>query len=74
MGWLGFLWGDTLFTHLGNAGGWLLLSGGLAYTGGLAFFLWRSLPFNHAIWHFFVFGGAVCHFLAIALYALPEVA
>lgn len=71
MGWLGLLWGHTLFEQLGNAGGWLLLAGGFAYTGGLIFFLWRSLPFNHAIWHFCVLGGAVCHFLVVALYALP---
>lgn len=73
MGWLGLVWGDTLFTHLGNGGGWLLLSGGFAYTGGLVFFLWRSLPFNHALWHLCVLGGAVCHFLLVAIYALPEV-
>jgi hemolysin III len=73
MGWLGLLWGDTLFTHLGNGGGWLLLSGGFAYTGGLVFFLWRKLPFNHALWHFCVLGGAVCHFLLVAIYALPDV-
>ncbi len=72
MGWLGFLWGDTLFVHLGNGGGWLLLSGGFAYTGGLIFFLWRRLPFNHAIWHFCVLGGAVCHFLLVAIYVLPD--
>lgn len=73
MGWLGLLWGDTLFTHLGNGGGWLLVSGGFAYTGGLIFFIWRRLPFNHALWHFCVLGGAVCHFLLVAIYALPDV-
>jgi hemolysin III len=71
MGWGGLAWGDTLFVHLGNAGGWLLLAGGFAYTGGLAFYAWRGLPFNHAIWHFFVLGGAVCHFLVVAIFALP---
>lgn len=71
MGWLVFLWGDTLFAHIGNAGGWLLLAGGFSYSAGLVFFIWRRLPFNHAIWHFFVVGGAVCHYLAIAVHALP---
>jgi hemolysin III len=72
MGWLWGIWANTVFTHLGDAGGWLLLSGGFAYTGGLVFFLWRRLPFHHAIWHCCVLGGAVCHFLLIALYTLPE--
>lgn len=72
MGWLVFAWGGTLFTYLGNSGGWLLLSGSLAYTGGLIFFVWRRLPFNHAIWHLCVLAGAVCHFLAVAIYVVPD--
>jgi len=71
MGWLGFAWAGTIFENMGAGGGGLLLSGGVAYTTGVAFYLWRSLPFNHAIWHFFVFAGAICHFLAVALYAVP---
>jgi hemolysin III len=74
MGWLGFVWAETIFRGMGPGGAWLLLLGGLAYTAGVVFYLWRSLPFNHAIWHFFVFGGAVCHFLAVALYAVPTAA
>ncbi len=72
MGWLSMVWGDTFFTHLGKGGGWLLVAGGLSYTGGLVFYIWQRLPFNHAVWHGCVLGGAVCHFLAVALYALPE--
>ena len=74
MGWIGFPWSETIFESLGTGGAWLLLSGGLAYTAGVVFYLWRSLPFNHAVWHLFVIGGSVCHFLAIAIYALPAVA
>lgn len=70
MGWLGFPWAGTIFKHLGAGGGWLLLSGGFAYTVGVVFFLWRSLPFNHALWHAFVLGGAVCHFLVVAIYVV----
>jgi hemolysin III len=71
MGWLGFAWPGVMFHALGAAGGWLLLAGGLCYTGGLVFYLWRRLPFHHAVWHFFVLAGVVCHFLVVALYALP---
>lgn len=45
----------------------LLASGGLAYTFGTVFYLWRSLPYNHAIWHLFVLTGSVCHFAAVLL-------
>lgn len=53
-------------------GGWLLLVlGGLAYTGGIGFYLWRRLPYHHAIWHLFVLLGSAFHFFAVFLYVLP---
>lgn len=74
MGWIGFAWAGTIFEHLGSGGTWLLLAGGFAYSGGVVFYLWRRLPFNHAIWHACVLGGGVCHFVAVAVYALPAAA
>jgi hemolysin III len=46
----------------------LLLAGGAAYTLGVAFYLWRRLPYSHAVWHLFVLGGSVCHFFLFLLY------
>ena len=46
---------------------WLLI-GGAFYTGGLIFYSWERLPFNHAIWHLFVLGGSFSHFMGIYLY------
>ena len=43
----------------------LMLIGGLFYTGGVIFYLWDRLPYNHAIWHVFVLGGSISHFFAI---------
>lgn len=74
MGWIGFAWAGTIFEHFGSGGTWLLLAGGFAYSGGVVFYLWRSLPFNHALWHACVLGGGVCHFVAVAVYALPAAA
>ncbi|BAM04426.1 PAQR family membrane homeostasis protein TrhA [Phycisphaera mikurensis] len=42
-----------------------LLAGGVVYTVGVVFFLMEGLPFNHAIWHGFVVGGAGCHLVAV---------
>jgi hemolysin III len=42
-----------------------LLSGGIAYLGGTVFYMWKSLPFSHAIWHVFVIIGTFCHYMAI---------
>lgn len=43
----------------------LLIFGGVLYTSGIIFYLWRRLPFNHVIWHLFVSAGSICHFLII---------
>lgn len=50
---------------------WLLLAGGLCYTIGVPFYLWRRLRYHHACWHSFVIGGSTCHFLAVLLFLLP---
>lgn len=42
-----------------------LLAGGLCYTAGTVFYLNRTLPFGHSIWHLFVLAGSVCHYLGI---------
>ena len=71
MGWLGF----TMFSRLGELLSGeavnLLLYGGLCYTGGVVFYVWRKLPYHHAIWHLFVLGGSIFHFLSIYQYVLP---
>ncbi len=52
-----------------DAGGlWLLLGGGLSYTIGIVFYLWRSLPHSHTIWHGFVLLGSILHYMAILFY------
>ena len=42
-----------------------LLLGGAAYSLGIVFYRWRSLPYSHAIWHLFVLGGSVLHYFAV---------
>jgi hemolysin III len=46
----------------------LLVAGGLAYSVGVVFYLWRSLPYGHAIWHGFVLAGSACHYAAVLRY------
>lgn len=46
---------------------WLLVIGGLLYTGGTLLHVWDRLPFNNAGWHVAVLGGAACHFAAVLL-------
>jgi hemolysin III len=45
----------------------LLVAGGVAYTAGIVFYLWKRLPYHHAIWHVFVLSGSVLQFFAVLL-------
>jgi hemolysin III len=71
MGWGVVLAAQPLLQGLARGGLVLILAGGLAYTLGVIFFVWRSLPFHHAVWHVFVLGGSICHFFAVLLYVIP---
>lgn len=72
MGWVGMVAFKPLLAHLQTGGMVLLIGGGAAYTLGVPFYLWRRLPYHHAVWHGFVLAGSVLHFLAVLLYVLPD--
>jgi hemolysin III len=46
-----------------------LVAGLISYVLGVPFYLWKNLYFNHLIWHLFVLGGSIFHYLAIYLIA-----
>jgi hemolysin III len=71
MGWVGMVAFKPLLEHLQAGGMALLVAGGVAYTLGVPFYLWRRLPYHHTVWHCFVLAGSVLHFLAVLLYVLP---
>ena len=70
MGWLVVTMVGPLVRSLSSDGLWLLLAGGLSYTLGTIFYVMKRVPYMHAVWHCFVLGGSICHFLAV-LHALP---
>jgi hemolysin III len=71
LGWLAVVAVKPLFERVALGGLVLILLGGLAYTAGVGFYLWRRLPYHHAVWHVFVLVGSLCHFLAVLLYVIP---
>lgn len=71
LGWLIVIAVKPLMVHLGGGGMVLLVAGGLFYSLGVIFYLWKRLPFQHAIWHIFVIAGSLCHFFSIFLYVIP---
>ncbi len=70
MGWMIVIAINPLIDNMENGGLWLLLAGGLSYSVGVIFYLWKSLPFNHAIWHLFVLGGSITHYLVVLIYII----
>ncbi|AUX94636.1 PAQR family membrane homeostasis protein TrhA [Mixta gaviniae] len=70
MGWLSLIVIYQLAMKLAPGGVWLLAAGGIIYSLGVIFYVAKRIPYNHAIWHGFVLGGSICHFLAIYLYIL----
>ncbi|HHY74805.1 MAG TPA: hemolysin III family protein [Bacillus bacterium] len=71
MGWLiVFAW-KPLVTGLPTGGMVLLITGGVLYTLGTIFYVWRGFTFHHMVWHLFVLFGTVAHFFAVFLYVLP---
>ncbi len=71
MGWLVIIAIRPLTASLpAEALAWLV-AGGLFYTGGVAFYVWDRLRFGHTVWHLFVLGGSICHFIAVLRFAAP---
>lgn len=71
MGWLSLIAIYPLAMTLATGGLVLLAAGGIVYSIGVVFYVNKRIPYNHAIWHLFVLGGTVLHFLAIYFYVKP---
>jgi hemolysin III len=69
MGWLAIVAVKPILALVPLPGIILILAGGIAYTGGLAFFAAHRLRYSHFIWHLFVIAGTTCHFFAVLWYA-----
>ncbi len=65
MGWLVIIAAKPVLAHVSTPNLLWLLAGGLLYTSGVIFYIWKRLPYGHVIWHLFVLGGSACHYVAI---------
>lgn len=71
MGWTVLAAIKPLMANLAPGGILLLFLGGVVYTTGTVFYMWRRLPYHHAIWHVFVLAGSIFHFFAVLFYVIP---
>lgn len=69
MGWAIIFSIQDIMNAIGTGGFNLLLAGGIVYTLGIIFFAVKK-RYMHSVWHLFVLGGSVCHYLSILLYVL----
>ncbi|MBL3658325.1 hemolysin III family protein [Fulvivirga sp. 2943] len=70
LGWIAVFATKPLIENLPTPGLIYLLLGGLCYTVGAIFYSIERIPYNHAIFHFWVLGGSVMHFIAVFFYLL----
>ncbi len=71
LGWLVVVAAKPIIASVPTGGIVWLFAGGMLYTSGVVFYVWRRVPYHHAIWHLFVMAGSFCHFLAVYYYVLP---
>src|SRR3546814_10070564 len=71
MGWAALAVIQPLWTHMAPGGLAWLFAGGIAYTAGVVFYLLHErMRYSHLVWHLFVLGGTVCHFVMVFRYAI----
>ncbi|WP_332878909.1 PAQR family membrane homeostasis protein TrhA [Massilia sp. S19_KUP03_FR1] len=69
MGWLAVVGIVPLIAALGWHGFAWLAAGGLFYTVGIAFYATdHKVRHGHGIWHLFVLGGSICHYITVLFY------
>ncbi len=65
MGWMIVIAIKPLLNVVSPSFLWWMLYGGLAYTLGVIFYLAKKMPYHHSVWHLFVLGGSICHFVGM---------
>lgn len=70
MGWVIVVAIKPLITNMETNGLIWLLAGGVAYSVGAILYQTKKIKFNHAIFHFFVLLGAICHYIVIYRYCI----
>ena len=62
MGWFALIGIKQLIDKMDMNGTILIFIGGLLFTVGVFFLMWKTFRYSHAIWHLFYIAGCVCHY------------
>ena len=70
MGWAIVFTIKPIIQRVPPMGVFLLVLGGVIYTVGVIFYVLKKYRYMHSVWHLFVLGGSVCHYLSIQLFLI----
>ena len=65
MGWMIVFSWNELIAKISPISLGFLITGGLLYSLGTIFYMWKICKFNHMIWHIFVILGSTSHYVAV---------
>lgn len=65
MGWMIVFSWTELVAKISPISLGFLIAGGILYSLGTIFYMWKVCKFNHMIWHIFVILGSIAHYVAI---------
>ena len=65
MGWMIVFSWNELISKISPISLGFLITGGLLYSLGTIFYMWKVCKFNHMIWHIFVILGSTSHYVAV---------
>lgn len=65
MGWMIVFSWNELISKISPISIIFLVTGGILYSLGTIFYMWKVCKFNHMIWHIFVVLGSIAHYIAI---------
>jgi len=72
LGWLLIIPAKPLSAVLPSEAIWLIVWGGVAYSGGAVFYAWRGFRYHHMVWHLFVMAGTALHWYCVMRYVIPS--
>jgi hemolysin III len=72
MGWLVVIAAKPVLARVPTISLLWIAAGGLLYSLGVIFYIWKRLPYSHAVWHLFVLAGSACHYVAVFRSLLPH--
>lgn len=71
IGWVSLIAVRPMIQSFNRTGFWLILGGGVVYTLGVIFYgVGSKVKYMHGLFHVFVLGGSVLHFIAIFQYVI----